>query len=201
MLSPLALRTLYSDHSSGRWRFGSQRWLRVAEAEDALLGAALLLVAPGAAERRVEAVLVERLLQPLGLPHVGVQRAMIERVDALRLAPRGSCRRCSSIAGSAATLSRSAYMSRNFQVVSTWSSGNGSGAGEERLLRQMQHHRRILADRIEHHRPLRLGDRLAQDVDALGLEPVEMGQLPHCGQALAWGGAKQTWRAPQPAQS
>src|SRR5947209_1549977 len=33
----------------------------VAEAEDALLGSALLLVAPGAAERRVEAVFVERL--------------------------------------------------------------------------------------------------------------------------------------------
>ena len=49
-------------------------------------------------------------------------------------------------------------------------------AGEERLLRQVQHHRRILADRIEHHRLVGLGDRLAQDVDALGLEPVEMGQ-------------------------
>ena len=44
-----------------------------AEAEDALLGAALLLVAAGAAEGGVEAVFVERLLQPLGLPHVGVE--------------------------------------------------------------------------------------------------------------------------------
>ena len=26
MLSPLFLRTLYSAHNSGRWRFGSQRW-------------------------------------------------------------------------------------------------------------------------------------------------------------------------------
>ena len=48
---------------------------------------------------------------------------------------------------------------------------------EEGLPRQVQHHRRILADRIEHHRPLGLGDRLAQDVDALGLEPVEVGQI------------------------
>src|SRR5262249_3871504 len=39
--------------------------------------------------------------------------------------------------------------------------------------------RRILADRIEHHRPRRFGDRFAQYVDALGLQPVEMRQLTH----------------------
>ena len=71
------------------------------------------------------------------------------------------------------------YMSLNFQVVSTCSSGNGSGPGKNAFLRQVQHHRRILADRIEHHRPRRLGDGLAQDVDALGLEPVEMRQDSH----------------------
>ena len=46
--------------------------LRGAEREDALLGARLLLVAARAAEGGVEAVLVERLLQRLGLHHVGV---------------------------------------------------------------------------------------------------------------------------------
>ncbi len=40
----------------------------------------------------------------------------------------------------------------------------------------MQHHRRILADRIEHHRPLAFGDDLAQDVNALRLEPIEMAE-------------------------
>ncbi len=49
-------------------------------------------------------------------------------------------------------------------------------AREEGLPGKVQHHRRILADRIEHHRALRLGDGFAQDVDALGLEPVEMRQ-------------------------
>ena len=54
-----------------------------ADREHPLLGPRLLLVAPRAAEREVEAVLVERLLQPLGLPHVGVHRgAVVERVDA-----------------------------------------------------------------------------------------------------------------------
>src|SRR3546814_19965380 len=52
-----------------------------AEGEDALRRPALLLVAPRAAEGDIEAVEVERLLQSLGLPHVGVQGAMVERVD------------------------------------------------------------------------------------------------------------------------
>src|SRR3546814_19408200 len=55
-----------------------------AKGEDALLGAALLLVAPSAAERRVETIFVKRLLQPFRLHPVGVQRAMIEGVDPAR---------------------------------------------------------------------------------------------------------------------
>src|SRR5271165_2245124 len=53
-----------------------------AEGEDALFGTALLLVAPSAAERRVETIEVERQLQTLGLPHVGMQRAMVEGINA-----------------------------------------------------------------------------------------------------------------------
>jgi hypothetical protein len=44
----------------------------------------------------------------------------------------------------------------------------------ERLERQMQQDRGILADRIEHHRILRLGHRLADDVDAFGFKLFEM---------------------------
>ena len=45
----------------------------------------------------------------------------------------------------------------------------------------MQHHRRILADRIEHHRVFALGRDFAHDVDALGFELLQMGQLHgHC---------------------
>src|SRR5438270_10324762 len=46
----------------------------------------------------------------------------------------------------------------------------------EGLHREMQHHRAVLAGGIEHHRPLALRDYLAQDVDALGLEPLEMAE-------------------------
>ena len=75
-----------------------------------------------------------------------------------------------------AVSSRNAIISRNFQVVSTCSNGNGGRAGIERLQRQVQHHRAVLADRVEHHRPLALGDDLAHDVDALGFEPLQVRQ-------------------------
>ena len=58
--------------------------------EDALLGAALLLVAPRAAEGRVELAGVERLPQRLGLHHLGVELAAGgDRVDAARHARPG----------------------------------------------------------------------------------------------------------------
>jgi hypothetical protein len=46
----------------------------------------------------------------------------------------------------------------------------------KRLQRQMEHHRTILADRVEHDRLLGLRDRIAHDVDALGLEALQMGK-------------------------
>ena len=70
--------------------------------------------------------------------------------------------------------SRISYMARNFQVVSTCSSGNGGGDGIERLRRQVQHHGAVLADRIEHHRLVGLGHHFAHDVDALGLQTLQM---------------------------
>ncbi len=50
-----------------------------AEGENALLGTARLFVATRAAEGRIEAVLVERLLQGLRLQHVGVDRTARDR--------------------------------------------------------------------------------------------------------------------------
>ena len=62
---------------------GVPAMLRGAEGEDALLGARLLFVAPRAAERRVEAVFVQRLLQGLRLHDLRVDgRSVHEGVDA-----------------------------------------------------------------------------------------------------------------------
>ena len=43
-------------------------------------------------------------------------------------------------------------------------------ARRESLVREVQHHARILADRIEHHRVFELGHGLAHDIDRLRLE-------------------------------
>jgi hypothetical protein len=50
-----------------------------------------------------------------------------------------------------------------------------NGTRVERFLRQAQQDRRVLADRIQHHRPLELGHHLAHDVDRFGLERAQMG--------------------------
>ena len=51
----------------------------------------------------------------------------------------------------------------------------GRGRRIKGLAREVQHHRAVLADRIEHHRLGRLGDELAQDMDALGFQPLQVG--------------------------
>src|SRR5690606_10758366 len=48
----------------------------------------------------------------------------------------------------------------------------------EGLEQQVQQHRTVLAHRIQHHRIGEPGRCLAQDVDAFGLEAVEVGQRP-----------------------
>jgi hypothetical protein len=100
--------------------------LRGAEREDALLGARLLFVAPGTAKGHIEAVLVQRLLQALGLHDVGVDgRAVGERIDVLFNPFRVDVHQQFHAQLLAAMRSRKRYISRNFQRVSTCSSGNG----------------------------------------------------------------------------
>ena len=149
-----------------------------AEGEDAFLGPALFLVAPRPAEGRVEAIHVERLLQAFGLPQVGVQRPMVERVDVPRLGfgilvdeqldpvlARRPCRAAHTCPELPARIDMKQRERQRRRI--------------EGLAGEVQHHRAVLADRIEHHRPRRFGDRFAHDVDALGLEPVEMGKGVH----------------------
>jgi hypothetical protein len=48
--------------------------------------------------------------------------------------------------------------------------GKGQRSGMEGLAREVEEDGGVLADRVEEHRPLQLGGRLAQDEDAFGLE-------------------------------
>jgi hypothetical protein len=55
----------------------------------------------------------------------------------------------------------------------------GRLAGEKRFARQVQHHARILPDRIEQDRVAEFGNYLAHNADRLGFEALQMfGQEP-----------------------
>ena len=151
--------------------------LAVAEAEHALLRARLLLVAPRAAERRVETMLVERLAQRLRLHDVGVlARAVGDRVHAGREAflievdqevePEflrdilvAEPVHVAELPGRVDVEERERRLRR-----------------VERLHREVQEHRRVLADRVEEDGLLEAGGDLAEDVDRLCLEFAEMAQ-------------------------
>src|SRR5581483_6966613 len=65
--------------------FGIPPMLGGSKREHSLLGARLLLVPAGPSERRVEPMLLQRLLETLRLPQVCVQSGpMLERVDPSR---------------------------------------------------------------------------------------------------------------------
>ena len=67
--------------------------------------------------------------------------------------------------------------SSKFWPVSTCITGNGTGAGPERLARQVQHDDRVLAAGEQQPGLLDRRRDLAEDVHGLGLELVEVGQL------------------------
>ena len=122
-------------------------------------------------------MLVDDLLEALGLPHVGVQRrAVIERVDALLDALRVLVHDQveAVLGGCVAELVHRLELPRRVDVHQR----ERRLRRVERLERQVQHHRAVLADRVQHRRSLRLRHRLAHDLDRLGLEPLQVGQPP-----------------------
>jgi hypothetical protein len=148
----------------------------VRKGEHALLGAGLFFVAPGAAESRVEAVLVERLPKPLGFPDVGMHgRAVGERVDAF-LDGLGILVHDELHAGLLGhPLAHEVHVAKLPRGVDV-QKREGRHRRVERLARQVQHDRAVLADGVEHHRLFGLGDDFAKDVNAFGLESLEMGE-------------------------
>ena len=89
-----------------------------------------------------------------------------------------SCTLATTMRSPSSSTRRSRYSitSGKLWPVSTCITGNGNFAGTERLLREPQHHDRVLAAGEEQHGPLTLGGDLAHDVDRLGLELVEVRQ-------------------------
>ena len=101
------------------------------------LGARFFFIASRPAKGRIELVFIKRLFQPFRLPHIGMQRTMVKRVNACACAS-GFPMHKQPMPASSAAFWRNLYISRNFHVVSTCKSGKGGGAGKC-LFGDMQH--------------------------------------------------------------
>src|ERR687898_542754 len=149
----------------------------VAEAEHALLGPGLLLVAPGAAEHGVEPVLVDRPEQEHCLDAVaaGPRTGVIDDLPGVDgvLHARDDEPHAQLGHPPVAVLE---HLGEVVTRVDVHHRERQLGRGE-RLDGQVQHHRRVLATREQHDRPFELGRDLANDVDRLGLERLEVRQL------------------------
>ncbi|MCY1417787.1 hypothetical protein D9M71_333280 [compost metagenome] len=151
--------------------------LAVAEGVHALLGARLLFIAARATEGRVEAMLVQGLLEALGLHDVGVLGTAVgEGVDALgdtlriHVSDQVQAQLLDHLVAEAVHL-------LEFPLGVDVHDRERQLAGEERLAGEMQHHGGILADRVQHHRVIELGGHLTNDVDALRLQLFQMRQF------------------------
>ena len=151
--------------------------LAVAEAEDALLRARLLLIASRAAECGVEAVLVERLAQALRLHDVGVlSRTVGDRVDA-----SGEAFLVDVDQELEPEFLRDILVAEPVHLAELpgrvdVEQREGRLRGVKRLHRKVKEHRRVLADRVEKDGLLEAGGDLTEDVDRLGFEFAEMAQ-------------------------
>ena len=149
----------------------------VAEREDPLLRARALLVSPCAADRRVEAVLghrveerrrlqlVARRARPCLLDHAALVDRLLHRGDHEALAELGDA--------AVAELDRLGEVVARVDVHER----EREATRPERLLGEPEEDDRVLAAGEEQHRPLELGGDLAHDVDRLGLERVEVGEV------------------------
>ena len=140
----------------------------------ALLRPALFLVAPRAAEGRIEAVLVERLLERFRLHHVGVDgRSVRERPDAGAQAVLvGVDDQVETEFGGATIAKRDHFLEFPGRV--DMEKRKWRLRWPERLQGKVQHHRAVLADRVQHHWFRELRDDLAHNVDALGFKLRKM---------------------------
>ncbi|MCY1433355.1 hypothetical protein D9M71_493820 [compost metagenome] len=144
--------------------------------EHPLLGPRLFFVAARAAECGIETVVIERLLETLGLPHIGVQRrAVVEGVDLLLHALGIDVYQqlqAQALGGLVAEGDHLAELPGGVHV----QQGEGRLARGEGLHRQVQHDRAVLADGVEHHRVFTLGHHFTDDLDAFRFQPLQMSQ-------------------------
>ena len=148
----------------------------VTEGEEPLLRARLFLVAPRAADGGVEAMVAEAGQESLRFEEAAtILRAQVERVGA-----RGDGRLIAPDQEVGADLlhvpvPELVHLGELVARVHVhqW---KRDLAGLKGLLRQPEQARRVLADRVQKHRPLELRDHFPHHVDALGLEVPDMAE-------------------------
>ena len=148
----------------------------VAEGEDALLGPRALLVAAGAAEGRIEAVLGDRIEQRDRLQPVarGFRGWSPRRRDSLSIeSSDGGHDQALAISGT--RLHRDTSIAPGRLWPGPTHHREGERPGTKRLLGQAQQHDRVLAAAEQQHRALELGGDLAHHLDRLGLERAQVG--------------------------
>ena len=149
----------------------------VAEAEDALLGAALLLVATGTAEGSIELILVQGIQQGLGLHQVGVYLGAVgERPHAgMEGFHVGLHDEVPAVFLGILIAELYHLLELPFRV--DVHQRERHLAGGKGFLGQAHHDAAVLADAVEHDRILKLCCHLTDDVDALGFEFLKMGKV------------------------
>ncbi len=161
--------------------------LFVAERKDALLGARFLLVAPCAADGRVETALPQAVEKSLCLQQAAAALgAQPERVRAIvdGFAIGVDDQLCADFGGVA--IAKFDHLAKLVGGVDV-QQREGDRRRVESLLGQPQQDRGILADGVEHHRTLELRRDLAHDMDAFGFEQPKMAKLRHheqCNKAI-----------------
>src|SRR4051812_12102255 len=185
--SPRWIRPLYRSQSSGRWFFGSH-WPNSSRKENTRSLARAL-----SSSRRAPP---NRAVNPCcstASSSTGVWIRLRDPLGSSRTVPdaiaSGTEATTSSTPSSATRLSRNSSTSGKFSPVSTCITGNGMRAGGEGLAGQLQHHDGVLAAGEEQHGPLGLGGHLAQDVDGLGLQRLQLAE-PVVGSRHALGSRK-----------
>src|SRR6478672_592586 len=148
----------------------------VAEADDALLGARLLLVAPAAAEEAVEPVLGDRVEQRHRLERVpgAVGTLTQPSVVDVVLHARDDEAQTETLDRLVAVVDHLGEVVAGVDVQHR----EGDRRRPERLRRQVQHDDGVLATAEEQRGTLELAGHLADDEDRLRLEHVELAQPP-----------------------
>ena len=173
---------LYRFHSLGRWLRGIPLAKLVAQGHDAFLGAGLLLVAARAAEDDVVVVARDRVEQRHRLERVAravgalAQAAVVDVV----LDRRDLQAQAQALDGRVAEREHLVEVVAGVDVQQL----HRHARGPERLGREVKHHHGVLAAAEKDDGLARGRNRLAEDVDALGLERAEGAECAAVGASV-----------------